>query len=152
MSKGFLNNYDKRIIKEIMNIMIPENEEIAAAGNKGLIVELEKLFFDSELHINSIKRILDAIDLNTDARLSGSFFSLTKEKKIEILKSLEKNMFDDFHIFKECIFGTYYCDDEVIRKIGWDNDFVNKAKFGEYSFKPNILNKVKKINPFWKQV
>ena len=57
-------------------------------------------------------------------------------------------MFDDFHILKECIFGTYYSDDEVIRKIGWDNDFINKTKFGEYSFKPNILNKVKNINPF----
>ena len=60
MSKEFLNNYDKRIIKEIMNIMIPENEEIAAAGNKGLIVELEKLFFDAnqfEFHfLFTIKR------------------------------------------------------------------------------------------------
>ena len=152
MSKGFLNNYDKRIIKEIMNIMIPENEEIAAAGNKGLIVELEKLFFDSELHINSIKRILDAIDLNTDARLSGSFFSLTKEKKFKILKSLEKNMFDDFHIFKECIFGTYYCDDEVMRKIGWDNDFINKTEAKENVWNPKILEKVKKIEPFWKKI
>tara|TARA_B100000401_G_scaffold249996_1_gene169789 strand:- start:108 stop:566 length:459 start_codon:yes stop_codon:yes gene_type:complete len=152
MSKEFLNNYNKRIIKEIMNIMIPENEDIAAAGNKGLIDELEKLFFDSEFHINSIKRILNAINLNSDARLSGSFFSLNKEKKIEILKSLEKNMFDDFHILKECIFGTYYCDDEVMRKIGWDNDFINKAKFGEYTLKPNILNKVKKITPFWRKV
>ena len=152
MSKEFLNNYDKRLIKEIMNIMIPENEEIAAAGNKGLIVELEKLFFDSELHINSIKRILNAIDLDSDARLSGSFFSLDKERKIEILKTLEKNMFDDFYILKECIFGTYYCDDEVMRKIGWDNDFINKVKFGKYSIKPNILNKVKKITPFWRKV
>ena len=75
-----------------MNIMVPENEEIAAAGDKGLFNELEKIFFDSELHINSIKGILDAIDLNTDARLSGSFFSLTKENKIEILKNLLKKI------------------------------------------------------------
>ena len=38
--------------------MFPENEEIAGAGNNRLIGNLEKLFFDSELHINSIKRIL----------------------------------------------------------------------------------------------
>ena len=151
-SNEFLNNYGKRIIKEIMNIMIPENEEIAAAGNNRLIGKLEKLFFDSELHINSIKKILNAINLNTDARLSGSFFSLNKEKKIEILKSLEKNMFDDFHILKECIFGTYYSDDEVIKKIGWDNDFINKTEFGEYTLKPNLLDKVKKISPFWRKI
>ena len=151
-SKEFFNNYDKRIIKEIMNLMIPENEEIAAAGDKGLIGKLEKLFFDSELHINSIKRVLNAINLNTDARLSGSFFSLSKEKKIEILKTLEKNMLDDFHILKECIFGTYYSDNEVIKKIGWDNDFINKTKFEEFTLKPNILDKVKKISPFWRKI
>ena len=78
-NKEIFNDNDKRIIKEIMNIMVPENEEIEAAGDKGLFNEMEKIFFDSKVHVNSFRRILDAIHLNIDVRLSGSFFSLTKE-------------------------------------------------------------------------
>jgi len=150
--KEIFNDNDKRIIKEIMNIMVPENEEIEAAGDKGLFNEMEKTFFDSKVHVNSFRRILDAIHLNIDVRLSGSFFSLTKENKIEILKNLEKNMFDEFQILKESIFGTYYSDSEVLKKIGWDNDFINKTEVKENVWNPKILEKVKKIEPFWKKI
>ena len=150
--KEIFNNYDKRIIKEIMNIIIPKNEEIAAAGDKGLYIEMERKFFDSEVHVNSFRRILNAINLNIDVRLSGSFFSLAKVNKIEILKYLEKNMYDEFQILKESIFGTYYSDDEVLKKIGWDNDFINKTEAKENVWNPKILEKVKKIEPFWKKI
>ena len=113
---------------------------------------MEKIFFDSKVHVNSFRRILDAIHLNIDVRLSGSFFSLTKENKIEILKNLEKNMFDEFQILKESIFGTYYSDNEVLKKIGWDNDFINKTEAKENVWNPKILEKVKKIEPFWKKI
>ena len=41
-NKEIFNDNDKRIIKEIMNIMVPENQEIEAAGDKGLFNEMEK--------------------------------------------------------------------------------------------------------------
>ena len=63
---------------------------------------MEKIFFDSEVHVNSFRRILDAIHLNIDVRLSEVFF-LTKENKIEILKNLEKNMYDELD-FKRIYF------------------------------------------------
>ena len=50
--KEIFNDNDKRIIKEIMNIVVPENEEIEAAGDKGLFNEMEKIFFDSKVHVN----------------------------------------------------------------------------------------------------
>ena len=150
--KDIFNAYEKRIIVEIMNLLIPANEEIMAAGDMGLYDELEILFFESKVYTKAIIRILDTIKLDTHSRVSGSFFSLSKDKKIEILKSLEKNIYDEFNILKESVFSTYYRNEEVIKKIGWDENFLNKNSFETYEWDENILNKVKKIKPFWKKI
>ena len=44
MNNNILGNYEKRLLKEIMNIMLPANQEILAAGDKGLLNELEFIF------------------------------------------------------------------------------------------------------------
>ena len=103
---------------------------------------MEKDIFDSEVHVNSFRRILDAIHLNIDV-IIWKFIFFNKENKIEILKNLEKNMYDEFQILKESIFGTYYSDSEVLKKIGWDNDFINKTEAKENVWNPKILEKVK---------
>ncbi len=150
--KNIFNDYEKRIIVEIMNLLIPANEEILAAGDMGLYDELEILFFESKVHINAIIKILDSIKLDTNSRISGSFFSLSKDKRVEILKSLEKNIYDEFYILKESVFSTYYRNEEVIKKIGWDENFINKNSFETQEWDENILKKVKKIKPFWKKI
>ena len=151
-NKDTLGKFERRLLKEIMNIMIPSNQEILAAGDKGLLNELEFLFFDSPVHKESIIRILDCIKLNVYSRSQGSFFSMPENKKIEILKWVEKNMFDEFSNLKEAIFSTYYRDDEVIKKINWDTDFLEKNNFLKLEWDPSILNKIKKMKPFWKKI
>jgi len=42
--KEIFNDNDKRIIKEIMNIMVPENEEIEAAGDKVFLMRWKRYF------------------------------------------------------------------------------------------------------------
>ena len=151
-NRNSLDNYEKRLLKEIMNIMIPANQELLAAGDKCLVKELETLFFDSITHRKSIFKILDSIKLNIDVRMNGSFFSLEKKRKIEILKWLEKNMFDEFVILKESIFLTYYNDKEVIEKIEWDKDFINKNENLQIEWDKKVISKVSKLKPFWKKI
>jgi len=151
-NRNSLDKYEKRLLKEIMNIMIPANQELLAAGDKGLVKELETLFFDSITHRKSIFKILDSIKLNIDVRMNGSFFSLEKKRKIEILKWLEKNMFDEFVILKESIFLTYYNDNEVIKKIEWDKNFINKNENLQIEWDEKVISKVSKLKPFWKKI
>jgi len=151
-NRNSLDKYEKRLLKEIMNIMIPANQELLAAGDKGLVKELETLFFDSITHRKSIFKILDSIKLNIDVRMNGSFFSLEKKRKIEILKWLEKNMFDEFVILKESIFLTYYNDNEVIKKIEWDKNFINKNENLQIEWDKKVISKVSKLKPFWKKI
>ena len=151
-NRNSLDKYEKRLLKEIMNIMIPANQELLAAGDKGLVKELETLFFDSITHRKSIFKILDSIKLNIDVRMNGSFFSLEKKMKIEILKWLEKNMFDEFVILKESIFLTYYNDNEVIKKIEWDKNFINKNENLQIEWDKKVISKVSKLKPFWKKI
>ena len=148
---NILGNYEKRLLKEIMNIMIPSNQEILAAGDKGLLNELEFIFFDSSVHRDSIIKILDCIKLNVSGRLNGSFFSMPKNKKIETLRWIEKNMFDEFVNLKEAIFSTYYSDDEVISKIEWNTNFIDNKDNFSLDWNPDILKKNKEMKPFWKK-
>ena len=148
---NILSNYEKRLLKEIMNIMIPANQEILAAGDKGLLKELEFIFFDSSVHMDSIIKILDCIKLNDNGRLNGSFFSMPKNKKIETLRWIEKNMFDEFANLKEAIFSTYYSDDEVISKIEWNTNFIDNKDNFSLDWNPDILKKIKEMKPFWKK-
>ena len=151
-NKTILGKYEKRLLKEIMNIMIPANKEILAAGDKGLLNELEFLFFDSTSHRDSIIKILDCIKLDTNGRLNGSFFSMPKNKKIETLKWIEKNMIDEFSNLKEAIFSTYYRDKEVINKIEWNTNFIDNKNNHKLDWDPNILKKIKEMKPFWKKI
>ena len=151
MNNNILGNYEKRLLKEIMNIMIPSNQEILAAGDKGLLNELEFIFFDSSVHRDSIIKILDCIKLNVNGRLNGSFFSMPKNKKIETLRWIEKNMFDEFANLKEAIFSTYYSDDEVISKIEWNTNFIDNKDNFSLDWNPDILKKIKEMKPFWKK-
>ena len=43
-NKEIFNDNDKRIIKEIMNIMVPENEEIVAAETKVFLMRWKRYF------------------------------------------------------------------------------------------------------------
>ena len=148
---NILGNYEKRLLKEIMNIMIPANQEILAAGDKGLLNELEFIFFDSSVHMDSIIKILDCIKLNVTGRLNGSFFSMPKSKKIETLRWIEKNMFDEFTNLKEAIFSTYYNDGEVINKIEWNTNYIDNKDNFSLDWNPDILKKIKEMKPFWKK-
>lgn len=143
-----ISELNQRLLKDIMNIMIPKNDEIPAAGDMGLYKQIEKHFLSSNNHKKSIISILESINLHPNVRISGSFFSIDLTEKIEIIRWHEENMIDDFNKFKESIFAVYYSDERVVRKINWDQEKVKKI---EPKWDPSILEKAKKIEPFWKK-
>tara|TARA_Y100000590_G_scaffold48687_4_gene51594 strand:+ start:2693 stop:3139 length:447 start_codon:yes stop_codon:yes gene_type:complete len=143
-----ISELNQRLLKDIMNIMIPKNDEIPAAGDMGLYKQIEKHFLSSNNHKKSIISILESINLHPNVRISGSFFSIDLTEKIEIIRWHEENMIDDFNKFKESIFAVYYSDERVVRKINWGQEKVKKI---EPKWDPSILEKVKKIEPFWKK-
>jgi len=76
---------------------------------------------------------------------------MPKNKKIETLRWIEKNMFDEFANLKEAIFSTYYSDDEVISKIEWNTNFIDNKDNFSLDWNPDILKKIKEMKPFWKK-
>jgi len=147
-----ITELNKKLLIEIMNIMIPTNDEIPSAGNMGIYKQLEKYFIKLNSYNKSIITILKSINLHPYVRISGSFFSIDFEKKIEILKWHEENMIDDFNNLKGSIFAIYYNDQRVIKKIDWDQKKNNYKKVKIPNWDQSILEKVNKIEPFWKKI
>ena len=77
---------------------------------------------------------------------------MPKNKKIETLKWIEKNMIDEFSNLKEAIFSTYYRDNEVINKIEWNTNFIDNKNNHKLDWDPNVLKKIKEMKPFWKKI
>jgi len=85
--EGFLSAKHPTLIK-VMDLLVPAVDNLPGAGSMGLIIELEKLCKKYEIVYFSIKRIINAIELDPISRANGSFLLWTKKNKLKFLKLL----------------------------------------------------------------
>ena len=138
------------ILIKIMDLIIPAVDDLAGAGSMGLIIELEKLCKKYEIVYFSIKRIINAIELDPISRANGSFLFMDEEKQIEILETIELNLSEDFSIFLNGIYSIYYMDKNVKKRIDWEYNSIQPQGFEIKPWNESILEEIKKRKPFWK--
>ena len=145
----FLSLKHPTLIK-IMDLIIPAVDDLAGAGSMGLIIELEKLCKKYEVIYFSIKRIINAIELDPISRANGSFLFMDKENQIEIIETIELNLSEDFSIFLNGIYSIYYMDKNVKKRIDWKYNSIQPQGFEIKPWDESMLNEIKKRKPFWK--
>ena len=133
-----------------MDLLIPAVDNLPGAGSMGLIIELEKLCKKYEIVYFSIKRIINAIELDPISRANGSFLFMDEEKQIEILETIELNLSEDFSIFLNGIYSIYYMDKNVKKRIDWEYNSIQPQGFEIKPWDESILDEIKKRKPFWK--
>ena len=119
-----ISELNQRLLKDIMNIMIPKNDEIPAAGDMGLYKQIEKHFLSSNNHKKSIISILESINLHPNVRNSGNFFSIDLTEKIEIIRWHEKNMIDKVLESREHYLGANSVGEKAVA----DNEMSGALK------------------------
>ena len=147
--EGFLSTKHPTLIK-VMDLLIPAVDNLPGAGSMGLIIELEKLCKKYEIVYFSIKRIINAIELDPISRANGSFLFMDEEKQIEILETIELNLSEDFSIFLNGIYSIYYMDKNVKKRIDWEYNSIQPQGFEIKPWNESILDEIKKRKPFWK--
>ena len=147
--EGFLSAKHPTLIK-VMDLLVPAVDNLPGAGSMGLIIELEKLCKKYEIVYFSIKRIINAIELDPISRANGSFLFMDEEKQIEILETIELNLSEDFSIFLNGIYSIYYMDKNVKKRIDWKYNSIQPKGFEIKPWDESILDEIKKRKPFWK--
>ena len=147
----FLSSKHPTLIK-VMDLLIPSIDNMPGAGSMGLIIELEKLCKKYEIVYLSIKRIINAIELDPISRANGSFLFMDQEKQIEIIETIELNLSEDFSIFLNGIYSIYYMDKNVKKRINWGYNSIQPQGFEIKPWDESILDKIKKRKPFWKNI
>ncbi len=150
--KELLTLTEERLLKALMNIMIPPNDDLLGAGDLGLLDEIKDIFLKRAPYIKSIKKVIEALSLYPAVRLSGGFFGMGNEEKINAIKEIENELSEDFKKLTQAIFSVYYLDERVKSRIGWDIKSPQPNGFDLPPWNPKILENVKKLKPFWKAV
>ena len=143
---------EERLLKDLMNIMIPPIDDLLGAGDLGLLDEIKDLFLKRPHYIKSIKKVIEALSLHPETRLSGGFFGMKDEKKINVIKEIENELSEDFKKLTQALFSVYYLDERIKSRIGWDIKSPQPKGFDLPPWNPKILDNVKKLKPFWKAV
>ena len=94
--------------------------------------------------------MLDALSLDIASRIEGGFAALDEERQIASLKTVEADLPDQFAVFVELIYETYYTDDRVHSRIGWAGRPPQPEGFDLEPWDPSILETARKREPFWR--
>ena len=146
-----LDDADRVLLKEAMDIIIPPVGDLPGAGEMGLAQNAEEIADRIPEYGLAVRRILDALGLDPSARAEGGFTALEQEQRIAALKSLESTIPELFDKFVDVVYIAYYSDERVHNRIGWRSGPLQPLGWELPPFDPEILETVAKRKPFWRK-
>ena len=146
-----LDDTDRVLLKEAMDIIIPPVGDLPGAGEMGLAQNAEEIADRIPQYALAVRRILDALGLDPSARAEGGFSALEQEQRIDALKSIEASMPELFDKFVDIVYIAYYSDERVHNRIGWRSGPLQPLGWELPPFDPEILETVAKRKPFWRK-
>ena len=145
----FLKTKHPTLIK-IMDLLIPSVDNLLGAGSMGLIIELEKICERYETVYLSVKRIINAIELDPVSRVNGSFIFLDTEIQEAIIENIEVTLSKDFSVVLNAIYSVYYQNIDVRKRINWKYESIQPNGFDMEPWDESVLDKIKERKPFWR--
>ena len=133
-----------------MDLLIPSVDNLLGAGSMGLIIELEKICERYETVYLSVKRIINAIELDPVSRVNGSFIFLDTEIQEAIIENIEVNLSKDFSVVLNAIYSVYYQNIDVRKRIHWKYESIQPNGFDMEPWDEAVLDKIKERKPFWR--
>ena len=146
-----LDDADRVLLKEAMDIIIPPVDDLPGAGEMGLAQNAEEIADRIPEYGLAVRRVVDALTLDPSARAEGGFSALEQEQRIDALKSIEASMPELFDKFVDIVYIAYYSDERVHNRIGWRSGPLQPLGWELPPFDPEILETVAKRKPFWRK-
>ena len=146
-----LDDADRVLLKEAMDIIIPPVDDLPGAGEMGLAQNAEEIADRIPEYGLAVRRVVDALTLDPSARAEGGFTALEQDQRIDALKSIEASIPELFDKFVDIVYIAYYSDERVHNRIGWRSGPLQPLGWEHPPFDPEILETVAKRKPFWRK-
>ena len=147
-----LTDVDRVVLTRVMDLIIPPAGDFPGAGVLGLAERLERASVRYGRLRSGLLTVLDAMSLDIASRIEGGFAALDEERQIAAITTVESDLPIQFSEFVELVYETYYTDSRVYERIGWAGRPPQPEGFDLEPWDPAILEKVRKREPFWREV
>ena len=146
-----ISDSDRVTLGEVMDRLIPGVDDLPAAGQMGLGVEVERMARDVSRFAKGLESVLGALSADPSSRASGGFRGLKPEDQDTAIRAIEKNIPTKFGTFLEIVYLAYYSQPAVHRRIGWVGRPPQPEGFDLPPFDESILETIRKREPFWRR-
>jgi hypothetical protein len=147
-----LDNSQQETLKNAMDELIPANEKMPSASKIGsvnyvlnILKELPEL---SPLFIG----IIDKIEAQSLQKSNSSFSKLNKEKRINVLTSIEQTEPELFKVLKDFTYESYYTSKEVYELISYEPHPTGTSGPKMEPFDDKLLDRVKNSPPLYTKI
>ena len=147
-----LDNSQQETLKIAMDEIIPANEKMPSASKIGgvnyVLKILEELPDLSPLFIS----IIDKIEAQSLQQSNSSFSKLNREKRINILTTIEQTEPELFKVLKDFTYESYYTSKEVYELIKYEPHPTGTLGPKMESFDEKLLDRVKNTPPMYTKI
>jgi hypothetical protein len=148
---GRLTEADRTTLATVLDRLIPAVDDLPAAGEMGLVKEIERRARRNHRLRGALIAVTDALSLDLSAHAAGGFNALESEAQIESIEEIERSIPDKFVLFLQLVYTIYYMEKTVLEHIGWTTGPVQPAGFDIEPFDEAILVNARQREPFWRK-
>ena len=139
-----LNDTEMMILSGVMDRLVPPVDDLPGAGAMGLAPEVDSLARRHAPYHRSLSILIEKLAMKWSAQLPNS-------QKEALLRDLEAADGATFYAVLELVYLAYYADPRVHRRMGWRGGPLQPEGFPLAPFDPEVLQAIRKRQPFWRQ-
>jgi hypothetical protein len=143
---------ERELLRVAMDEIIPAGDGMPAASEVGGVDYLDQLASRDKQTEKELRESLAALEGLSEKDFEGSFLSLSHEKRMESLSSLENKDPGAFKALREYVYEAYYLQPRVQILIGYESHPTNQAGPHLKPFDEAILAEVRKKPKYYREV
>ncbi|MGH7866133.1 MAG: gluconate 2-dehydrogenase subunit 3 family protein [Candidatus Dormibacteraceae bacterium] len=151
-SQASLTEGEQATLGAAMAVIIPAGDGMPSAADVGGVEYLTERAQEMPELRKNLKQATAALGEISHARFKTSFESLTKARKVQVLKEVEKGKSPKpFATLRDFTYEAYYTRPEVWRLIGYDFHHTNDGGPVMKPFDEDILSEVRKKQKHYRE-
>lgn len=147
-----LTQQQQLLLRAVMDEMIPAGDGMPAASEVGGVEYLAELATKAPSLGEELQKSLSALVTVTSKQFARDFSALPQDKRIAVLRDLEKSDSEAFGNLKGYVCESYYTQPTIWKLIGYDVHGTEGSTSGLEIFDETLLTKVKTMAAFYRNV